>query len=218
MTSPLRPSTNIEDTHGALSLRELKAASDEDLLRYIQHGNRPAYDLIMQRYLSKVWRLAVSVLKNEQDADDAVQDIFLKLWQHSDKWDPNGSASFATWIYKMALNKCIDIRRSKIRKAETSQDAAPEQTAKEDAYKLMFRKQLSENLGDLIRTLPDGQQRVIFLHYFREMSVAEISEHMKASEQSVRSLLKRGRKTLREKAAFAPNLKSADISDIAALL
>ncbi len=188
--------------------------SDEALLILVKAGDRRAYNLIVQRYLSKIWRLAVSILKNEQDADDAVQDVFLKLWQSREMWDPNGTASFSTWIYKMALNKCIDIRRAKIRKAETSQDLAPELTAKEDAYKAMFRKELSESLVGLLKKLPDTQKRVIFLHYFREMTVFEISEHIGASEQSVRSLLKRGRKTLREKAAFSPALQAVDYSEI----
>ena len=69
--------------------------SDESLISLIQNGDRHAYNVIMQRYLSKIWRLAVSVLKNEQDADDAVQEIFLKLWQSCDLWDYNGSASFS---------------------------------------------------------------------------------------------------------------------------
>jgi len=188
--------------------------SDESLLSLIQNGDKYAYHVIMQRYLSKIWRLAVSVLKNEQDADDAVQDIFLKLWQSCDLWDSNGSASFSTWLYKMALNKCIDIRRSKMRKAETSQDSAPEQTAREDAYKSVLRQELSKSLSVLMKKLPDQQKRVIFLHYFREMNVAEIADYMNASEQSVRSLLKRGRKNLREKVAFSPELQSMDYSEM----
>lgn len=190
------------------------AQSDEALLILVKAGDRRAYDIIVQRYLSKIWRLAVSILKNEHDADDAVQDVFLKLWQSREMWDPDGSASFSTWIYKMSLNKCIDIRRAKIRKAETSQDCAPEQTAREDAYKAIFRKELSESLAGLMKKLPDTQKRVIFLHYFREMNVSEISEHISASEQSVRSLLKRGRKTLREKAAFSPELKAMAYSEM----
>lgn len=173
----------------------------------VQGGDRRAFDLIMHRYLSKIWRLAISVLKTEQDADDAVQDVFFKLWQSRESWDGNGDASFSTWLYKIALNKAIDIRRAKLRKNEMSGDAAPEQTAREDVYKILFRKELHNRLAELIQTLPAAQRRVMQLHYFRDMDVMEISEHLCSTEQSVRSLLKRGRKAMRAWAVKHPDLQ-----------
>lgn len=209
--------------------QHLQQMEDADLVVLIaDHNDRKAYDVLVGRYLTKIWKLAFSVLKTEQDADDAVQDIFLKLWTQGISWkkseNENGAldqkekirASFATWIYKVALNRCIDLRRQKFRRSETSEDQAPELTTQETAYKTILQKQLSSSLLEIMENLPEGQRQALYFYYYREMSVPDIASELNTSDQAIRSLLKRGKASLRTVMQADKDLKHqvASMADI----
>jgi RNA polymerase sigma-70 factor (ECF subfamily) len=141
----------------------------------------------------------MSVLHNEQEAEDAVQDVFLTLWQSLENWDANGRAKFSTWLYRVSFNKCIDLKR---KRKHTDQSANIDdfalQSKDKSAYDGVLENQLSKKLHKLLEKLPETQRMALLLFYYEELSVDEISVKMQKSEQSVRSLLKRGRATLKE--------------------
>ena len=182
--------------------------SDEELIEAIRAGDKHAYQILVKRYLGKIWRLAVSILHNEAEAEDAVQDVFLSLWQSIGKWDPAGQARFSTWIYRVSFNKCIDIKRA--RKPTVSDDQAPEKATEENAYDHMLQNEISDKISVLLSELPETQRMAMLLYYYEELSVDEISAKLETSEQSVRSLLKRGRKALKEKIQYDPAFQSWD--------
>ncbi len=210
----------ISDTLGAFTLSEnnqtdaqtADKASDEDLVRAIRDGDKHSYSILVERYLDKIWRLAMSILTNEQEAEDAVQDVFLMLWQSLDKWDPDGAAKFSTWIYRVSFNKCIDIKR----KRRPSSDIEDMQisTGDKTAYQQTLDHQLSDKLSIILETLPEAQRSALLLFYYEELSVEEICSKLSRSEQSVRSLLKRGRATLKEKLQYDQAFQSWDISGL----
>lgn len=186
--------------------------TDEELLAKITAGNKSAYSVLVQRYLNKVWRLAISILRNELEAEDAVQEVFLTLWQSLDKWDHNGSAKLSTWIYRVAFNKCIDIKRK--RRDASDADEIDIASDEDSAFTKTAQAELSEKMSDLMRDLPDKQRIALLMYYYEELSVEEISTKLDKSEQSVRSLLKRGRATLKDKIKYDPAFQSWDISGI----
>lgn len=181
-------------------------AEDEKLVLAIQKGDKDAYRLLVKRYLDKIWRLGMSILQNEQEAEDAVQDVFMSLWQSLDKWDPEGKAKFSTWIYRVAFNKCIDIKRA--RKKTVPEEKVPEESTHDDAYDHLLQNEISNKITKLLQELPDTQRIAMLLYYYEELSVNEISVKLDSTEQSVRSLLKRGRKTLKEKIQYDPAFQS----------
>ncbi len=170
--------------------------SDNELLNRIAHGDKTAYDLLAQRYVGKIWRLSFSILKNEQEAEDATQDVFLSLWQSLENWDKDGKAKFSTWLYRVAFNKCIDIKRKK--KPTTTSEGIDIASEEQSAYQSTLQKQISDRLNILLCTLPDTQKEALMLYYFKELSAIEVATRMNKSEQSVRSLLKRARASLKE--------------------
>lgn len=178
--------------------------SDEALLDLISAGNETAYNMLIQRYVSKIWRLSFSILKNEQEAEDATQDVFLSLWQNIKKWDKNGSAKFSTWIYRITFNKCIDIKRKK--SPLTTGDEFEIDSGELSAYHMTFEKEVSHKLSSILSGLPKHQKEAIKLYYFNEMSALEVADTMKKSEQSVRSLLKRARASLKETLKQDPHI------------
>ncbi len=174
---------------------------DEELLAQIKLGNKSAYNLIVERYLTKLWRLGMSVFHNESEAEDAVQDVFLALWQNRDtlKSEEDGGAKFSTWIYRVMLNRCIDIKRK--RKPQTGTEVIDQVTndGSQSAESAMVETQSNGHLLAYLMGIPEKQRLAILLFYYDELSIKEISDKLKINEPAVRSLLKRGRRTLKER-------------------
>ncbi len=190
---------------------ELFKADDATLVSLAITQDKAAYKVILQRYYTKIWRLSLSILKDEQEAEDAVQEIFLTLWQNLASWDPEGKAKFSTWIYRVSFNKCIDIKRKN--RPETHGDEMVIAAAgDENAYQEALQKQVAEKLAALMKTLPDMQAMALRLYYYHELSIDEIAVKLDRSEQSIRSLLKRGKATLKDQLGIDLNVRSADLA------
>ncbi len=196
---------------GSIKQRSDAQLEDEILLARIATGDQKAYTALVQRYVGKIWRLAMSILKNEQEAEDAVQDVFVSLLQSLNKWDPEGQAKFSTWIYRVSFNKCIDLKRK--RKPTECADNLQMPTGEKDAYQETFDNQISEKLTDHLSNLPDAQQSALHLFYFEEMTVEEIATKLGNTAQGVRSLLKRGKAALRDKMQYDQTFKSSQMSE-----
>jgi len=188
--------------------------TDEELLVLIGTGNQKAYGMLAQRYVGKIWRLAMSILKNEQEAEDAVQDVFVSMLQSMKKWDPDGSAKFSTWIYRVSFNKCIDIKRK--RKPSESTDTLQMQSEDRNAYQETLHNQISEQLSGHLDNLPDMQQEALHLYYFEEMTVEEIAIKLDNTAQGVRSLLKRGKAALRDKMQYDQTFRAKEMAEMTA--
>ncbi len=199
--------TRNSDNQGEPEKKE-GATGPEDavLVAAIRGGDKAAYQLLVKRYLTKVWRLAMSILHDAQEAEDATQEVFLALWQSVEKWDPEGQAKFSTWIYRVAFNKCIDIKRA--RKPTVPEESVPEKATETDAYDQLLQSQVSDKISSLLAELPEMQRIAMLLYYYEELSVDEISAKLETSEQSVRSLLKRGRRSLKDKIQYDPAFQS----------
>ena len=201
--------TKRKDEHAKVQ-NKANELSDDALIATIKGGDKIAYQKLVQRYLTKIWRLAMSILHDEQEAEDAVQEVFLTLWQSLEKWDEDGKATFSTWIYRVSFNKCIDIKRKR-KPAENTEDV-PIVCNEKNGYQNTYQKELSGKVSDILKTLPDTQRLALLLYYYEELSVEEISYKLEKTEQSVRSLLKRGRATLKEKIQYDPAFQSWDVS------
>jgi len=175
--------------------------SDEQLLQRIAEGHHPSYKIIVDKYLPKLWRLAMNVLHNEAEAEDVVQEVLLVVWKNRADWKADGTASFSTWIYRVTLNRCIDQKRRRKNTVDAEaldqQPAPSESTPAADAR--MIQQQEGRNLSALLQNLPENQRMAMILFYYDDLTVKEISDRMTLTEQSVRSLLKRARKALRDK-------------------
>jgi len=173
--------------------------SDEALIPLIAKGDQQAYALLVQRYTQKIMHLATSILKSSDEAQDVTQDVFIVLLKTLKDWDHTKSAKFSTWIYRVAFNKAIDHKRKK-RFAELPDDLQIP-TLEKDGYQHVFEQEVSNQVADLLDELPQSQKDALFMYYFKEMTVNEISQSMKKTDQSVRSLIKRGKAILKDKFA-----------------
>ena len=183
-----------------LSLSESAVAGslgtgDEALLERMRQDDVEAYRTLVERHMNRAFGVAMRVLKNSSDAEDVTQDAFVKAWTNRHKWEP-GRAKFSTWLYRVVVNRCIDLRRAP--RQEWLDDVPEPADEAEDSVTSIHRRQVYGRLEDALGRLPTQQRVAVVLSYYEELSNAEISEVMNTSVSAVESLLKRGRKGLRE--------------------
>ncbi len=133
-------------------------------------------------------------------AEDAAQETFLKLWRHAATWKPQG-AKFETWLYRVAMNHCLDKLRRKGR--EAPEEAAPEQVDQAmRADQQLVVDDRRRAVDAAVAQLPERQRQAIILCHFQEVSNIEAAAILDTSVEAVESLLGRARRALKK--ALAP--------------
>ena len=164
---------------------------DEDVQHLIRQGRcREALEHLLERYETKVFRMAVAFLKDPARAEDITQDIFIKLWQGLPDYD--GRASLGTWLYAIARNTCLSFLRSESYRRVLSLDTAREPAAPAQPGMADFE------LAQLLDRLPKMQRTAITLFYLQEKNVGEVALMMGIPEGTVKSHLHRARLALGE--------------------
>lgn len=174
--------------------RALPAFNDDELLAEISRGNAEAFRCLTERHIDRAYAIAHRILGNSADAEDVVQDCFLKVWTSSTRWEP-GRASFSTWLYRVVTNRCIDIKRR-----PTGEDIAevPDMPCgAPDQVNMLMRAEASDQIVAAMAALPAQQRLALLFSYFENLSNSEIAKLMQTSVMAVESLLKRGRQQLR---------------------
>src|SRR5262245_16993255 len=143
------------------------APSDRELMQRLGAGDREALGPLMERHSRRVYRIALSYLRNPDEAMDAVQDTFVKAFQAAPRWDTNSEV--VPWLMRIAVNHSIDrYRRDKRRgvyhtplvegdhdERIAAEDVSPERRA--------HSQELGERIGRALQTLPDGHRAVFVL-------------------------------------------------------
>ena len=163
---------------------------DEGILRIIDAGQLKAYDLLVKRYQSKIYSVALSILKDDQDARDVTQDAFILAYENLNRF--RRDSGFYTWLYRIARNQChkyLDKR---------NQVKVDFRVEGDSALKLLERRELNERVRAAISQLPPAQRMTISLRDIERLSYAEISEITGVPEATVGSRLYHGRKKLKE--------------------
>ena len=167
---------------------------DTDLVARAGRGDRAAAQALMARHLPKMLTVARRMLGNQSEAEDAVQDAFLKLWTHAARWQP-GRALFETWLYRVVLNKCYDrLRRKPLTKLDEAVEVADPAPA---ADQLLQSSALAKEIEAALAELPERQRAAIVLCHYQECGNIEAAEILGISVEALESLLSRGRRTLR---------------------
>jgi RNA polymerase sigma-70 factor (ECF subfamily) len=179
--------------------RELTAEnSDDGLLSRIAEGDRRAFAQLMDRHIDRAHGLAKRVLGNKSDAEDVVQDAFLKVWQKAGQWQP-GRAQFSTWLYRVVVNRCLDLKRKPV---STALDNVAEQSDdRPDAYEDIAARQRQAEIAAAVANLPERQRTAVALSYTAGMSNAQAAETMEISVKAFESLLVRAKRELRGRLA-----------------
>lgn len=174
------------------------ASLDDDTLlaRMRDDDDAVAYRLLVERHVDRAYAIALRVLGNMADAEDVAQECLVKVWTHRNSWQ-EGKAKFSTWLYRVVVNRCIDLRR---RPTNECLDDVPEPMDDEaDSVTRIHRTQVFGRLEEAMGRLPEQQRLALTLSYFDDLGNAEIAEILDTTVAAVESLLKRGRQTLRDR-------------------
>lgn len=169
---------------------------DGDLVLRIGRGDRAAAQALMARHLPKMLALARRMLAGRVDAEaeDAVQEAFLKVWQHAGRWRP-GKAKFETWLYRVVLNQCYDRLRKKQTAPLEAAAAVPDPAVPPDAG--LEAAERCRVVTTALSRLPERQRAALLMCHFEEKSNIAAAEALGISVEAVESLLSRGRRALR---------------------
>ena len=200
----------------AEKMREMRLATTEDevLIVRFQNGETEAFDRLMAIHTDKVFHLAWGVLRNREDAIDAAQEVFIKLYKTLPKFPPSDNLN--AWLYRVCLNHCIDRKRrarhtgvemtledwEKLRGSETDE---PEYRACQSETGRLIR--------EAVELLPDRQQMVFILRHYNLLSINEISEAMGCTTGAVKAHLSRATAHLRDRLAGSIIIRSGEVGN-----
>lgn len=164
----------------------------DEIRRLLERGkHRQAFELLLDGYEKKVFRMAAVMLRDRGRAEEVTQDIFLKIWQALPGYD--GRAAPSTWLYTIARNTCLSALRSESyrRTEELAETAACPKSPASSASQIDLARAIDE--------LPEGLREAIVLFYFEERSITEVARILDLPEGTVKSHLHRARRALGER-------------------
>lgn len=147
-------------------------------------------DDAVRTYADMVYRLAVLNTNNEQEAEDAFQEVFLKLFRHKDSIQ--SEEHLKAWLIRVTVNQCRSMATSAWNRRTVSLEAVAEAAAPQDD------EDYSE-VYDAVKTLPDKYREVIHLFYYEQLPISQIAQLLGRNEATVKTHLARGRSLLKEK-------------------
>lgn len=161
---------------------ELEAAQ---LAHKTQMGDARAFDHLYQLLASRALRTATGILLSTQDAADAVQETFIRIWAHIDRYHP--SRPFAPWFYRVLINECRRILKK--RRVVLPLDCVAERSAPTQAI-------TPSEIRDALNHLSERQRTAISLKYLSGLTEKDVARLMHTTLPAVKSLLVRARDTL----------------------
>ena len=171
---------------------------DEELLARVAAGEQPALRQLIDRHGRGLQLFAARYLGGSHDAEDVVQDVFFSVWNNAKRFD-RAKGRATTWIYRIAANRCIDVRRWRRFRVFIGFEGTDDVFASEDpqADTLIGARQELAIVRAGLGKLPERQRMALLLRAVADMDVPAIAAVMGTSGGSVEQLLVRARRTLR---------------------
>jgi RNA polymerase sigma factor (sigma-70 family) len=175
-------------------LVEAEADTDEALVVRIGRGDPAATRAFVGRKGPRMLALAKRMLGDATEAEDVVQELFMRVWRQAPSWTP-GPARFDTWMHRVALNLCYDRLR---KRREQPMAQPPEQVDTSPAPDSgLMAADLGKRVDQALGLLPDRQREAIVLCHYQSLSNIDAAVLMEVSVEALESLLSRGRRALR---------------------
>jgi len=179
---------------------------DDALMARAGRGDKSAFAVLVRRHLARATAIAQRILGNRSDAEEVVQEAFLRCWQKAPDWQPAESpgsaakagerAQFATWLYRVLNNLCLDRRR---RPQPVELEAAGEiADTRDDGFAQTERGEIGKRVAEAMAKLPDRQRAALALCYYEDLGNIEAAAALDISIGALESLLVRGRRALRD--------------------
>ncbi|MGB9595629.1 MAG: RNA polymerase sigma factor [Candidatus Poribacteria bacterium] len=196
MSSAVIIRNGVSDTKSA-GLLEVTSMEDVELVGLCQKGDIDAFDKLFYKYRDKIYRTAFRMINNQEDALDLTQEIFLKAYKNINKY--NFKSQFSTWLYKLAINVCIDELRKHKRSNEILTDEIPDDRRYSDTPEdIVLYKEQESLIWKALDTLKEKERSIIVLREMEGLSYEEIANILGCSMGRVKSRIHESREKLRK--------------------
>ncbi len=156
--------------------------SDQKLISNYFAGDEKSLEILIRRYLKPIFSFVCRYIGNEREAEDITQEVFVKVWRHLKKFNPD-KGSFKTWLFSIAKNAAIDFfkRKKTAPLSESFADPAP------SADKLLEQQGIARLLESAMSRLSPKYRMVVFLRYNDHFTFREISESLGEPLNTIKS-------------------------------
>ncbi|MGK2859829.1 MAG: RNA polymerase sigma factor [Thermoanaerobaculia bacterium] len=172
--------------------------TDQELMGLVQGGDYSPAAVLFDRYSTRIYNFAYRFLRNSEAAEDATQEVFVKMMKHAHQF--NGEAKLSTWLFSITANLCRDYLRKSDNKAKDDEEAlltiaAPAEYSPEHVLETRETEKL---VRDALQKLTPEQREAILLSRYQGLSYAEIAQISGCSEGAVKTRVFRAMETLKK--------------------
>lgn len=171
--------------------------NDHIYIDQILNGDAKAFAVLVDRYKNMVFTLTLRMLKNKEEAEEASQDTFLKVYRSLETF--KGASKFSTYVYKIAYNTCLDrLKKNKKYQNDVAIDEFTEHqiVTLDNALNALTEAEYQQSIKDCIGLLPEMDGFLLTLYYFEELSLEEIADVVNLNPNHIKVKLFRSRKKL----------------------
>ncbi len=184
-------------------LEECRTISDDEVVARVRTGETGLYEMLMRRYNQRLYRVIRSVVTNDAEAEDVLQEAWVRAYEHLDQFESR--AAFSTWVTRIAFHEALARTRNSRRwtplennsTGEIMAEADRRQTTSETPEMQAMRGQLGRMLQVAVDGLPETYRAVFVLREVEQLSTSETAECLELSEEAVKTRLHRSRALLR---------------------
>lgn len=171
---------------------------DDRLIEKIKSGDGHAFRILVEKYRNLVFHTVYGVLRNEKDAEDAAQEVFLKIYTSLPQYEKQG---FTTWVTRIAVNHAIDIKRKKTRRHE-EMNVEYEETSHappgESVERLVIQREKKRLIHERLNELPDHYRTVVKGFYIEDKTYEELAAELDIKLKTVEVRLYRARQWMKK--------------------
>ncbi len=151
--------------------------SDAAVVARVRAGDSDAFRLLVERHSRTIFRLAFRMVGNEPDADDVVQETFLRAYRRLDRFESR--ANFGTWLYRIGVNCSLDLLRQRPKRAEEqapeeAEEAAPPADETVSPERMAFGAEVQAKVSSALGSLTEAERAAFLLRHFEGQSIEEI--------------------------------------------
>ncbi|MEP6662527.1 MAG: sigma-70 family RNA polymerase sigma factor [Verrucomicrobiota bacterium] len=188
---------------------------DVALMLRVKRGDLRAFEQLVEKYKQPVINVITRTLRDPTEAEDLAQNVFLQVYKSAYRYE--GKAKFSTWLFTIARNLCLNEIRRRSRHPADSLDSSQTEDEEHPARQFedvktfsptenILQSELEQKVQDALGDLPENQRTAIVLCQQNELSYEDIAEVLGCSLSATKSLIHRGRETLKQK--LKPYLKT----------
>jgi RNA polymerase sigma-70 factor (ECF subfamily) len=176
---------------------EMKHLSDQELMRIVQAGDYSPASEIYERYSGRIYNFAFRFLRNSEAAEDATQEVFVKMMKHASQF--HGDAKLSTWLFSITANWCRDYLRKADNKAKEADDVLISlPSTEQSADRNLEQRENEVRVRKALAMLTPEQREAILLSRYQGLSYAEIAQIAGCSEGAVKTRVFRAMETLKK--------------------